>query len=50
MILVEGGKIKPETYEPMMSYRVVTDEGVVWLPKGLEDRLVRALEDLLAEP
>ncbi|KAL1717600.1 hypothetical protein EV715DRAFT_202881 [Schizophyllum commune] len=43
-VLVEGGKILPETYQPMPAYRVVTADGVVQLSEGLAQKLKELLE------
>ncbi|KAI5891214.1 uncharacterized protein SCHCODRAFT_02668600 [Schizophyllum commune H4-8] len=44
-VLVENGKILPETYQPMPAYRVVTADGVVQLSEGLAQKLKELLED-----
>ncbi|KAL1760779.1 hypothetical protein FB107DRAFT_202479 [Schizophyllum commune] len=43
-VLVEDGKILPETYQPMPAYRVVTADGVVQLSEGLAQKLKELLE------
>ncbi|KAL1670290.1 hypothetical protein GGF50DRAFT_42901 [Schizophyllum commune] len=43
-VLVEDGRILPETYQPMPAYRVVTADGVVQLSEGLAQKLKELLE------
>ncbi|ESK83910.1 hypothetical protein Moror_7570 [Moniliophthora roreri MCA 2997] len=43
-VLVEGGKMKPETYQPMPAYRLVTSDGVTQLTPGLKEKLRVVLE------
>ncbi|PPR04585.1 hypothetical protein CVT24_012013 [Panaeolus cyanescens] len=38
-VLVEAGKIKPETYQAMPSYRICTQDGVLQLTEGLAKHL-----------
>ncbi|KAF8352066.1 hypothetical protein F5887DRAFT_933792 [Amanita rubescens] len=38
-VLVEGGEILPETYQPMPAYRLCTQDGVTKLTPGLADKL-----------
>jgi hypothetical protein len=44
-VLVEDGKILPETYQPMPAYRLCTADGVVHLTSGLTVRLRQVLEE-----
>ncbi|KAL1745946.1 hypothetical protein HDZ31DRAFT_35159 [Schizophyllum fasciatum] len=39
-VLVEDGKILPDTYQPMPAYRIVTADGVVQLSEGLARKLL----------
>ncbi|KAI0037085.1 hypothetical protein K488DRAFT_35732, partial [Vararia minispora EC-137] len=43
-VRVEEGKILPETYQPMPSYRLCTSDGVTQLTEGLARRFRRLLE------
>jgi len=42
-VLVEDGKIKPETYQPMPSYRLCTSDGITQLTDGLREHLRKFL-------
>ncbi|TFK20635.1 hypothetical protein FA15DRAFT_673314 [Coprinopsis marcescibilis] len=43
-VLVEDGVVKPETYQAMPSYRVVTADGITQLTPGLMQRLIQSLQ------
>ena len=43
-VLVENSSVKPETYQPMPSYRMCTADGVLQLTPQLLADLVEALE------
>ena len=43
-VLVENSAVKPETYQPMPSYRMCTADGVLQLTPELLTGLVKALE------
>lgn len=43
-ILIQEGKVVPESYEPSPTYRLVTMDGLLQLPEGLGNRLVEALK------
>lgn len=45
-VFVQDGQIQPETYAPTPTYRIVTGDGPMMLPKGLGDHLVRDLEQI----
>jgi len=45
-VLVEDSKIKPETYQPMPSYRVYTRNGITQLPEATLKRLKERLVEL----
>jgi len=42
-VLVEEGTVKPETYQAMPSYRILTQDGVLSLTPQLHQDLVQAL-------
>ncbi|KAJ6588383.1 hypothetical protein B0H19DRAFT_904941, partial [Mycena capillaripes] len=44
-VLVEGGEIRPETYQAMPSYRICTSDGLTQLPPGLAQKLQAVLEE-----
>ncbi|KAJ7481540.1 hypothetical protein FB451DRAFT_1236331 [Mycena latifolia] len=44
-VLVQGGKIKAETYQAMPSYRLCTSDGPVQLTAGLAQKLQAVLEE-----
>ncbi|KAJ8596052.1 hypothetical protein M405DRAFT_929086 [Rhizopogon salebrosus TDB-379] len=46
-VLVQDGKILPETYQPMPSYRVCTSDGPTLLTEGLATKLKSMLEDAI---
>ncbi|GMK53883.1 hypothetical protein CspeluHIS016_0104690 [Cutaneotrichosporon spelunceum] len=48
-VFVQDGKIIASTYEPFPSYRLVTANGVVTLPDGLDKHVVAFLEKMDAE-
>jgi len=48
-VRVEDGKIIPETYQAMPSYRVSTAHGVTQLTEGLASKLQRLLEKCARE-
>ncbi|KAJ7216631.1 hypothetical protein GGX14DRAFT_442246 [Mycena pura] len=43
-VLVEDGKIRPETYQPMPAYRLCTSDGPTQLTPGLAQKLRSILE------
>lgn len=43
-VLVEEGKILPDTYQPMPAYRIATADGVLQLTEGLAQKLREVLE------
>ncbi|KAF9255249.1 hypothetical protein L218DRAFT_967481, partial [Marasmius fiardii PR-910] len=47
-VLVEEGKMLPETYQIMPAYRLVTADGVTQLTPGLSEKLKSVLEELAA--
>ncbi|KAJ7594042.1 hypothetical protein C8J56DRAFT_426534 [Mycena floridula] len=44
-VLVQDGKILPETYEAMPSYRICTSDGLTQLTPGLAQKLRSSLEE-----
>ncbi|RSH83571.1 uncharacterized protein EHS24_007259 [Apiotrichum porosum] len=48
-VFVQDGKIVASTYEPSPSYRLVTNRGVLLLPRGLDTHVIKALEKVDAE-
>ncbi|WVR04662.1 hypothetical protein IAU60_001673 [Kwoniella sp. DSM 27419] len=48
-VYVQEGKVVASTYSPLPTYRLVTPNGVLTLPKGLDDHLVSVLEGIDAE-
>ncbi|KAF9525056.1 hypothetical protein CPB83DRAFT_897333 [Crepidotus variabilis] len=42
-VLVEDSVLRPETYQPMPSYRICTSDGVIQLTPGLSEYLRKAL-------
>ncbi|KAJ7130232.1 hypothetical protein C8R44DRAFT_905566 [Mycena epipterygia] len=44
-VLVQAGKIKPETYQPIPSYRICTSDGPTQLTPGLAQKLQALLEE-----
>ncbi|KAG7095890.1 hypothetical protein E1B28_006578 [Marasmius oreades] len=48
-VLVEEGKILPETYQIMPAYRLVTADGVTQLTPGLAEKLKSVLEERAAQ-
>ncbi|OJA12255.1 hypothetical protein AZE42_04073 [Rhizopogon vesiculosus] len=46
-VLVQDSKILPETYQPMLSYRVCTSDGPTLLTEGLADKLKSMLENAI---
>ncbi|KAK8847447.1 hypothetical protein IAR55_005305 [Kwoniella newhampshirensis] len=45
-VYVQDGKIVASTYSPLPTYRLVTTNGVLTLPRGLDEHLVRVLESI----
>ncbi|KZT36288.1 hypothetical protein SISSUDRAFT_1024433 [Sistotremastrum suecicum HHB10207 ss-3] len=45
-VMVEDGKILPDTYQVMPTYRLITTDGPIRLPHGLDERLSETLEQL----
>lgn len=43
-VFVENGEAKGDTYEPLLSYRLVTNNGVLTLPEDLDACLLNVLE------
>jgi hypothetical protein len=48
-IFVQDGKIVPSTYEPLPSYRLVTLNGPLVLPRGLDEHVIGVMEGIAAE-
>lgn len=48
-VFVQDGKILAETYAPTPTYRVVTGDGPLVLPRGLDQALIKDLERIDAE-
>lgn len=48
-IFVENGKAVASTYEPLPSYRLVTQHGVLQLPEDVDKSVLKALEKVDAE-
>ncbi|WWD21537.1 hypothetical protein CI109_106023 [Kwoniella shandongensis] len=48
-VYVQDGKIVASTYSPLPTYRLVTTNGVLTLPRGLDQHLVEVLEAIDAE-
>jgi len=42
-VLIEDGKIKSGTYQPMPSYRLCTTDGIIQLTQGLREHLRKCL-------
>ncbi|OCF45851.1 hypothetical protein I317_00339 [Kwoniella heveanensis CBS 569] len=45
-VYVQEGKIVASTYSPLPTYRTVTPNGVLTLPKGLDEHLISILENI----
>lgn len=45
-VLVEDSEIRPETYQPMPSYRLVTSDGPIQLTPGLAEKLQTILSKI----
>ncbi|WVO16573.1 hypothetical protein L204_104252 [Cryptococcus depauperatus] len=48
-VYVQQGKIVADTYSSLPTYRLVTPNGVLTLPKGLDQHLISVLEGIDAE-
>lgn len=48
-IFVQDGKAVPSTYEPLPSYRLVTQNGVLLLSEDMDQSVVKALQKIDAE-
>ncbi|XAO21366.1 hypothetical protein I312_100115 [Cryptococcus bacillisporus CA1280] len=45
-VFVQGGKIVADTYSPLPTYRLVTTNGVMQLPEGLDKHVIEVLEEI----
>ncbi|WWC59501.1 uncharacterized protein I303_102057 [Kwoniella dejecticola CBS 10117] len=45
-VYVQEGKIIASTYSPLPTYRLITPNGVLTLPKGLDTHLIKVLEKI----
>ncbi|UOH84151.1 hypothetical protein LQV05_000945 [Cryptococcus neoformans] len=45
-VYVQGGKIVADTYSPLPTYRLVTTNGVMRLPDGLDKHVIEVLEGI----
>ena len=45
----DGPQIVASTYEPLPSYRLITSNGPLILPKGLDEHLIQTLEQIDAQ-
>ncbi|WVF69767.1 hypothetical protein IAT40_004546 [Kwoniella sp. CBS 6097] len=45
-VYVQDGKVVASTYSPLPTYRTVTPNGVLTLPKGLDEHLISVLEGI----
>ncbi|KAL0255928.1 hypothetical protein I308_100739 [Cryptococcus tetragattii IND107] len=45
-VYVQGGKIVADTYSPLPTYRLVTTNGVMQLPEGLDKHVIEVLEGI----
>ncbi|WVQ98091.1 hypothetical protein IAU59_005213 [Kwoniella sp. CBS 9459] len=45
-VYVQDGKVVASTYAPLPTYRTVTPNGVLTLPKGLDEHLISVLESI----
>ncbi|KAJ9098276.1 hypothetical protein QFC21_004605 [Naganishia friedmannii] len=45
-VYVQSGKILPETYEAQPMYRICTQDGVCVLPYGLDEHILKALQEV----
>ncbi|WVW78396.1 hypothetical protein I302_100350 [Kwoniella bestiolae CBS 10118] len=45
-VYVQDGKIIASTYSPLPTYRIITPNGVLTLPKGLDEHLIEVLRKI----
>ncbi|WRT64741.1 uncharacterized protein IL334_001675 [Kwoniella shivajii] len=45
-VYVQDGKVVASTYSPLPTYRIITPNGVLTLPKGLDTHLIEVLEGI----